>query len=56
MEIIKQIPVFGFIALGGIVAILPSVILGKIPSRFFLNLIGLMLITLVGFSLFGDER
>jgi len=52
MEIIKQIPVFGFIALGGLIAMLPSVLLGVLPPRFFLKSISVMLLILVGFSLF----
>ena len=52
MEITTHLTVFGFIGLGGLVAMLPIVLMGKFPPKAILNIIGMMFLILCGFSVF----
>ena len=52
MEIDNEFLVLGFIAFGGFIAIMPLVLIGKLPPIKILKIIGLMLILALGFGLF----
>jgi len=52
MENNEHFAVIGFIAIGGIVAMLPLVLIGKLPSIKVLKLIGTMLLIALGFGVF----